>query len=193
MIIIGIGANLPHPTYGLPRRTCGAALAALADKEIMIARRSKWYASEPLVRGGGTTLPEQPWYVNAAVIVETEIEPTELLRVLLRVEEQFGRMRSVADAPRTLDLDVLAFDDQIIDLKHLEVPHPRLHERAFALLPIADLVPGWRHPQTGASVEDMITDLGGDQGIQIQPDADGFMGTEWSVDRERVSRHGPPA
>lgn len=182
MIIVGIGANLPHPIYGSPRRTCGAALATLVDRGIRFATRSRWYASEPLVRGGGSGPSNQPWYVNGAVAVETRLEPTELLEALLRVEEAFGRMRSVPDAPRTLDLDVLTFDNQVIELDNLTVPHPRIHERAFVLLPIADIAPEWCHPRTGVSVADMIAALGDDQGIRILPDAKGFMGTEWDGD-----------
>ncbi|MEQ8664396.1 MAG: 2-amino-4-hydroxy-6-hydroxymethyldihydropteridine diphosphokinase [Rhodospirillales bacterium] len=181
MIIVGIGANLAHPEYGLPRRTCGAALAMIDDMGIPVIRRSRWYESAPVVRDGGAGPADQPWYVNGAIETRGSRGAEELLAVLLRVEDAFGRQRSVPDAPRTLDLDILVFDQEIIRSAALTVPHPRLHQRAFALLPIADLAPQWRHPETGETVAELIEVLGNDQGIQVQADAAGYMGTEWML------------
>ena len=182
MIIIGIGANLSHPEYGLPRRTCGAAIEALGDAGPDVVARSQWYESEPVVREGGAGPGDQPWYVNGAVQLGSQLSPADLLEVLLRVEEKFGRVRSIADAPRTIDLDILAFGDDVIETAELTVPHPRLHQRAFTLLPIRDLAPTWCHPRNGRSVAEMIADLGEDQGIRVQPDAAGFLGTEWKIE-----------
>lgn len=180
MIIVGIGANLQHPTYGLPRRTCGAALELMSRGPLRIAARSKWYASAPVIRDGSPPPPDQPWYVNGAVSIETTLSAHECLSELLEIERQFGRERSIPDAPRTLDLDILAYGDEVIDSGDLTVPHPRLHERAFALLPMADVAPTWQHPVSGTPIGDLIADLGEEQGISVQPDADGFMGTEWN-------------
>lgn len=180
MIIIGIGANLEHPAFGLPRRTCGAALAVLArDTRIAIIGRSRWYASAPVIRGDTPPSRKQPWYINGAFGLKSGLDADQVLDTLLDVERRFGRERSVPDAPRTLDLDILDYRGQIIEQHNLIVPHPRLQERAFALLPIADLVADWRHPATGAPVAQLIRALGTDQGIDVAADADGFMGTEW--------------
>lgn len=184
MIIVGIGANLDHPDIGSPRRTCGAALARLEQHPVRISGRSRWYESEPVIRDAAASRGPQPWYVNGAVAVETGLEPEALLAVLLAVEEVFGRQRSVPDAPRTIDLDVLAFDDRVIDIPNLTVPHPRLHQRSFALLPIADLAPDWRHPVTGEAISGLIAALGDDQAIRPMADANGYLGTEWSVDAD---------
>jgi len=181
MIIVGIGANLDHPDIGSPRRTCGAALARLAEHPVTIAGRSRWYASEPVIRDDGADTGPQPWYINGAIAVETSLEPSALLAVLLSVEDVFGRQRSVQDAPRTIDLDVLAYGDRIIDIPQLTVPHPRLHQRAFALLPIADLAPDWRHPATGEGIATLIAALGTDQAIRPIDDVPGYMGTEWDT------------
>lgn len=179
LIIIGIGANLPHAIYGLPRRTCGAAMAKIAEGPLKIARRSAWYASAPVIRDGTPPPADQPWYVNGAFSVETTLDAPTVLTELLEIEQFFGRERSVPDAPRTLDLDILAFGDAVIEREHLTVPHPRLHERAFALLPMVDVAPDWQHPTLRRNIADLATSLDGDQGIERQPDADGFMGTEW--------------
>lgn len=181
MIIVGIGANLSHPDYGLPRRTCGAALSQLNKAPLNIIRRSHWYASAPILRDGSAPPPDQPWYVNGAIAVETTISPEGLLDVLQETELMFGRERSVDDAPRTLDLDVLAFHDEVINTDRLIVPHPRLHERAFALLPMADVAPEWRHPITGEHISTLVAQLGNEQGIERTPDAEGYMGTEWET------------
>jgi len=181
MIIVGIGANLPHPTFGTPRRTCGAALEIISQGPLRVVARSSWYASAPVIRDGSPPPADQPWYINGAFTVETGMDAAAVLAELLEVERQFGRERSVPDAPRTLDLDILAFHDDVIDTQDLTIPHPRLHERAFALLPMADVAPDWRHPVTGQAISALLTDLGDEQGIERQADAAGFMGTEWNA------------
>ena len=188
MIIVGIGANLAHPAYGMPRRTCGAALATLAEGPLQIAARSSWYASAPVTRDGSAPSEEQPWYINGAIAIDCELDATMVLEELLGIERAFGRERSQPDAPRTLDLDILAFNDAVIDNTNLTIPHPRLYQRAFALLPIADIAPDWRHPVTGKLIGDLINELDEEQGIQPQPDAPGFMGTEWAADASNQAR-----
>ena len=102
MILIGVGANLPSPRHGPPRATCGAALANLAEDELSIAQRSQWYKSAPV------PVSEKPWFVNAVVQVQTALDPTSLLGLLLKTEESFGHRRGELNAPRILDLDLLA-------------------------------------------------------------------------------------
>lgn len=172
LILVGVGANLPTEAWGPPRATCGAALADLAARGVTISARSRWYKTAPV------PISDQPWFVNAVVAVETALTPTELLALLLTVEEEFGRVRSARNAPRILDLDVLAYG-RVQKAGDLTLPHPRLHERAFVLLPIRDIAPDWRHPATGAALADMIAALPEGQDIEIDPDADGYLGTEW--------------
>ncbi|HUC65092.1 MAG TPA: 2-amino-4-hydroxy-6-hydroxymethyldihydropteridine diphosphokinase [Stellaceae bacterium] len=153
MILIGMGANLPSAA-GPPQQTLEAALAALAEAGIVLERRSAWYRSAPLPAGAG----DQPWYVNGVIAVATRLTPVELLGVLHRVEARFGRVRRQRNEPRVLDLDLLDHDGA---LRHETpvLPHPRLQERAFVLLPLADIAPDWRHPASGASLAALIAAL----------------------------------
>jgi 2-amino-4-hydroxy-6-hydroxymethyldihydropteridine diphosphokinase len=126
-----------------------------------VVDRSRWYETAPV------PVSDQPWYVNGVARIETDLEPAELLARLHAVEADFGRVRSIRNAPRLVDLDLLAYDDRVIDGDGgLELPHPRLHERAFVLLPLADLAPGWRHPRMLRTVEELIAALPPDQVAQ---------------------------
>ena len=134
--------------------------------------RSAWYETAPVPISG------QPWYVNGAVAVKTAMAPHDLMALLLETETRFGRRRSERNAARVLDLDLLTFGDRVLT-GDLEVPHPRLHLRAFAVLPIRDVAPEWRHPVLDRSITDLAADLPDDQDIRTMPDADGYLGTEW--------------
>ncbi|MBL4691144.1 MAG: 2-amino-4-hydroxy-6-hydroxymethyldihydropteridine diphosphokinase [Rhodospirillales bacterium] len=180
MILIGIGANLPSPRHGPPRATCGAALEALNEADLTITARSRWYKSAPV------PVSDQPWFVNGVAQVKTALDPVRLMALLLRTEEALGRKRNEPNAPRVLDLDLLAFGDMVLSPEDggsgalaLEIPHPRLFERAFVLLPLRDVAPGWRHPVLDLSVGEMIADLSGDQQTDPMNDAGGVFGTEW--------------
>jgi 2-amino-4-hydroxy-6-hydroxymethyldihydropteridine diphosphokinase len=158
MILVALGANLPSPKHGPPRQTLSAALDALAAEGVTVARRSRWYETAPV------PVSDQPWYVNAVAAIETAITPVELLALLHRVEERFGRIRGERNAPRIVDLDLLAYGEEVSDgANGLVLPHPRLHERGFVLLPLRDVAPHWRHPRLGRTVDEMIAALPRDQ------------------------------
>ena len=128
---LALGANL-----GDPAATVNAAIAALADlPQTRVAATSALYRTAPV----GIT--EQPEFINAAARVETELSPLALLDALLDIEQQFGRVRLLQNGPRTLDLDVLLYENQVIDTPRLILPHPRMHLRAFVLFPLADVAP----------------------------------------------------
>ncbi len=179
MIIIGIGANLSHPQYGSPRRTCGAMMARMNQCAMTITARSSWYHSAPVLTAGHGAQGPQPWYVNAAACIETDMDPHALLDALHTIEAEFGRERSIANAPRTLDLDIIAYDERVMDTPDLIIPHAHLNERAFVLLPLMDIAPHWRHPITDERASEMIGNLVKQQGIEALPDAEGVFGTEW--------------
>jgi 2-amino-4-hydroxy-6-hydroxymethyldihydropteridine diphosphokinase len=162
MIFVGIGANLDHPRYGGPRETCEAALALLEESpEIEILRRSRWYRSAPVPAS------DQPWYVNAVVALETCLEPAGLLARLHAVEQHFGRVRRARNEARVLDLDLLAYHDLVTGPQDTpRLPHPRLAERAFVLLPLAELAPDWRHPEDGTPISSLIARLPENQAIE---------------------------
>lgn len=156
MILIGIGANL-RSQHGAPLETCEAALCALSEAAIAVCRRSRWYESAP------EPISTQPWYVNGVAELDTAIEPPALLAALHRIEARFGRneaARQRKNAPRTLDLDLLCYHDRLAAAPSRPVlPHPRMHQRAFVLLPLRELAPAWRHPGSGVAIDDLIAAL----------------------------------
>lgn len=161
MILIGLGANLPS-VAGPPQATLEAALTTLAEAGVEVIRRSRFYRSAPVPPA------DQPWFVNAVVAVATMLTPEMLLALLHRIEVRFGRKRLYPNAARTLDLDLLAYDDLLRDRPEGPIlPHPRLYERAFVLLPLVEVAPGWRHPRLGCTVEALIARL--PQGQKIAP------------------------
>ena len=142
---IGLGANL-----GASLEDCRATLeAALAMLDrcpgVRLLRRSRWYRSEPIG-------PPQPDYVNGCALLAVELEPEALLDRLLAVENRFGRVRAERWGPRSLDLDLLVMGARQLDTPRLQLPHPRLRERAFVLVPLAEIAPGWLVPPDGRSV-----------------------------------------
>lgn len=172
-LIIGVGGNLPTAEFGPPRATCGAALHLLSQQPgIEITGRAGWYETAPV------PVSDQPWFVNGAVAVSTNHTPESLMALLLDIEARFGRARGERNAARILDLDLLTIGDRVLT-GDPEVPHPRLHSRAFALLPIRDIDPEWRHPVLGRTVREMCAALPPDQEIRPLADADGYLGTEW--------------
>jgi len=155
-ILIGLGANLPSAA-GPPQDTLEAALRHLAAAEIITLKRSRWFVSPPVPAS------DQPWFVNGVAAVATPLDPADVLAVLHRVEATFGRVRSVPNAARPLDLDLLAYGDRVEDPPPGTgpiLPHPRLTERAFVLLPLADVAPAWYHPATGRPLSELIRALG---------------------------------
>ena len=153
-IYLGLGANLPS-RHGTPRETLEAAIAVIALAGVTIVGVSPWFESAPVPRDA-----DQPWYVNGVVEVATALSPEELLALLQKIERDFGRVRSVPNAPRSLDLDIVAYGERVVTEGSPLLPHPRMHARAFVLLPLQDLAPDWRHPQSGRPIADLIADLG---------------------------------
>ncbi len=161
MILIGLGANLPSPRHGEPRATCEAALTALEAAGVKVLRRSRWYRSAPVPAS------DQPWFVNGVAAVETGLAPAELLALLHRIEADFGRARRRRNEARILDLDLLAYGERRSAPGEAPVlPHPRLAGRAFVVLPLAEIAPGWRHPVSGLTAAEMAGLLPPDQVAQ---------------------------
>ena len=150
---IGLGANLASKA-GPPETTLAAAAHQL-DALGKVVARSSLYSTEPV------GLREQPRFVNAAVAIETDLEPRGLLEALMLIEHEFGRDRAsgVTNGPRTLDLDILLFGDVSIDEPDLHVPHPRLAERAFVLVPLNEIAPSARDPRSGMTVAQLLKRL----------------------------------
>jgi len=163
VILIGIGGNLESAQFGPPCDTLTAALAALKEKRIRILTRSGWYRTEPVPRS------DQPWFVNAVVSLATELGAKDLLNALQATERQFGRVRGEPNAPRILDLDILDYQGKVMDTTSLVLPHPRLHERRFVLIPIAEIAPDWRHPISELTAAQLLARLSSEQQIEHIP------------------------
>jgi 2-amino-4-hydroxy-6-hydroxymethyldihydropteridine diphosphokinase len=165
-ILIGVGSNLPSPEFGPPRATCEAALAELSRRGLRIVQQSRWFESAPIPRS------DQPWFVNGVVVAETSLAPGDLLALLHETERRFGRQRREVNAARILDLDLIAYGDVVRTDAPPLLPHPRLHERAFVLLPLADVAPDWRHPADGRPLTAMIRALPSEQLIRPLAECD---------------------
>ncbi|MBF0304396.1 MAG: 2-amino-4-hydroxy-6-hydroxymethyldihydropteridine diphosphokinase [Alphaproteobacteria bacterium] len=150
MILIGLGANLSGPS-GPPRATLEAALAELA-RELTVLARSRWWRAAPVPAS------DQPWFTNGVALLDTALGPAALLARLHEIEARLGRVRGAANAARAIDLDLLAHGGTVGEGPPV-LPHPRLHLRAFVLLPLAEVAPGWVHPRLGLGVSEMIARL----------------------------------
>lgn len=158
MIIIALGANLESPKYGLPLQTCQTVLVRLEELGLKIINCSRWLKSAPV------PISDQPWYVNGVVEIETDLNPQDLLALLHSVEAEFGRVRTVQNASRVIDIDLIAYHDVVSKPDDpLVLPHPRMHERAFVLLPLLDINKEWIHPVLGRTAKELSQNIPYDQ------------------------------
>lgn len=140
---IGLGANL-----GDPAAQIRAVLQALRETPgVELRRQSSLYGTAPV------DAPGQPDYVNAVAMIGTTLAAHDLLRELQQLELRFGRVRSVRNAARALDLDLLLYDEETLDLPDLRIPHPRMHQRRFVLEPLAEIAPDLSIPGRGAAAQ----------------------------------------
>jgi len=148
-VFIAIGSNLGD------RLRCLTSAQQLLLEEVgaSVFRASEIYETEPV---GG---PPQGKYLNAVWEFETKLSPEDLLEKLLGIENKLGRERSVPNAPRSLDLDILFYEDLVLESDPLVIPHPRLHERTFVLQPLMDLAPNWMHPVLKRTVKELYENL----------------------------------
>lgn len=146
---IGLGSNLGDRVANLRR-----ALERMDGlPKTRVLRTSSVYRTEPVGK------PDQPEFLNMAAEVETGLEPRELLKALFGIEKELGRARGERWGPRTMDLDILHFGGRMLKEPDLEIPHPRAHQRAFVLAPLAELAPDLADPATGVTVKEMLEKL----------------------------------
>ena len=156
LIIVALGANLPS-RFGSPAQTLDKACVRMNALGVKIIKRSRTWITAPV------PISDQPWYHNEIVSVDTSLSSYELLEQLQTIEKEFGRVRTIRNAPRVLDLDLIAYNDEVLSKPELIVPHPRMHQRAFVLLPLRDVVKQWHHPTLHVSLDDLISNLPKDQ------------------------------
>ena len=154
LILVALGANLPGAA-GSAAATVRAAVRRLDAGPTRVAAASRIWESPPWPPS------DQPWYANAVVRLETALDAVALLAHLHATEQEFGRVRALRNAARTLDLDLLDYEGMLRAPPQAapELPHPRMEARAFVLLPLAEIAPDWRHPASGARVQDLIAGL----------------------------------
>jgi len=153
---IGVGSNIGDKAH---RCEQGIAEILRIDRTTLLAR-SSLYKTQPVGH-----LP-QDWFVNGVIKIETDLEALDLLRSMKEIENRLGRRKTFHWGPRTLDLDLLLFDDQIIDTEELSVPHPRIQERQFVLIPLAEIDHHLIHPVLKKSVQELLDNFKQDQGVQ---------------------------
>ncbi len=164
MILIGLGSNLTTEEFSTSRAILEKALKMLEDEKISVIKCSRFYETEPVPKS------DQPWYVNAVAQIETSLDAVELLAKLHEIERNLGRTRRERWEARVIDLDLLCYDEQIFPSagqwcteaqkdspKGAVIPHARMHERDFVLIPLMDIVPDWRHPVSGKSIRTMLS------------------------------------
>jgi 2-amino-4-hydroxy-6-hydroxymethyldihydropteridine diphosphokinase len=135
------------------------ALTLLSAK-VNVVRVSSAYESEPV------GYEEQPLFLNLVCRITTHFSPDELLHLVKDIETQMGRVPSFADAPRIIDIDILFYEDRVISTQNLTIPHPRLQDRAFVLVPLAEIAPGLVHPRLGKSIAHLAKDVKGQGGVR---------------------------
>lgn len=145
---IGIGSNV-----GERKENCHRALTLLKQKGIKITKMSSFHETEPW------GFKDQPSFLNMAIEVETELGARDLLKTLQQIEKKLGREKNFKWGPRTIDLDILLFDNMTVQENDLMIPHPLMHKREFVLRPLCEIIPALRHPVFKVSVQELLEQL----------------------------------
>lgn len=145
-VFLSLGSNI-----GDREKNLRAGIAALAEAGVRVTRVSSFYETEPV------DLCEQPWFLNCVVQGETEIAALDLLRALRAIESRMGSRKLVPKGPRLIDVDILLYGEQTIDSPELQVPHPRMLQRKFVLVPLSEIAADLRHPSWKGSASALLT------------------------------------
>lgn len=146
---IGLGSNLNNREANIIE-----AIKRLDSAPgIVVANRSSLYETEPV------GYKDQEWFINAVVGVNTILLPRRLLETCLRIEDEMGRIRKIQKGPRNIDIDILLYEDLIVDEEDLKIPHPAMHERRFVLVPLMEIAPHLDHPLLKRSIKEILEDL----------------------------------
>ena len=151
---LSLGSNL-----GDRFRQLHNAITRLGDLGRVVAV-SSFYETEPM------ELTDQPWFLNCAVAIETTATSDQLMTALLQIEKDMGRQRTQKNGPRTIDLDILLFNDLVTNSPALTIPHPAMHQRRFVLQPLAEIAPEARHPLLKKTIQELLEELPAGQIVQ---------------------------
>ena len=154
-IYLGLGSNLGD------RKTNLKKALQLLGQTLSVEQLSSVYETPPVAH------EEQPLFLNAVCRVATEIGPFQLLSLIKGIEVALDRVPSFPNAPRTIDIDILLYGNLVIEAPQLLIPHPRLEERAFVLVPLAEIAPDLIHPVSGRSIQDLASGVQGQEGVKM--------------------------
>lgn len=146
-IYLSLGSNIGDRAQNL-----ALAMDAFALLGVRVVKQSSVYETEPV------ELREQDWFLNCVAEIETNLRPQELMQVLLKIERSMGRERTVPKGPRVMDLDILLFGSELVHESHLEIPHPRMADRRFVLVPLAEISPDAMHPIRKKTIQQLLVD-----------------------------------
>jgi 2-amino-4-hydroxy-6-hydroxymethyldihydropteridine diphosphokinase len=146
-VYLSLGSNVGDRDENLK-----AAIAALPAAGVQVRRVSSFYETEPV------DYLDQAWFLNCVVQAETELPPLELLRRLRGVEARMGSKKLIAKGPRLIDIDILLYGQETMDTPELQVPHPRMAQRRFMLVPLAEIAPGLRHPSWPGTAQELLAE-----------------------------------
>jgi len=160
MIILGLGSNLSS-SFGDRFRNIDTAISYLNNYKIRIIKKSSFYETPSYPNN------KNPKFINIIIQAETDLNPTDLASVIIFVEELLERKRSKKNDPRTCDIDIIDYNNKILDFKYnnldFSVPHKELVYRSFVLMPLQEILPKWIHPETSDSIEDLVNRLSDEQ------------------------------